>query len=268
MSPIKYSIVIFTAAFVSTTAFGQTTDRLPESINLMELHKALEKANLKYKGDEEKTVAYEARVNAFRHKGKAIVDEMSITFRPSSTEACKRKVDADNETIGFSCHLESLGNMTVQGLEIRLSEQKKNLGTYVGSNAYNVRTRITQREVNRVALLAIPTIATTHEPVYSTSIEVKGLNVSSTNYQREYEKFKIVVGYKLKHPYIGQVISEKTPTLSVPDDVTTFTTLVLGTVTRVHVFRNDETEPIKKLIPVYRPGKGLFTVHTDFVDES
>lgn len=229
------------ALSIPITSWGQ--EAAPVRVSVSELFRALHQAKLNKKGEEEKTVDYEKRVSSFRFKGHGINSEFMTTFKPSQfKDLCLNTLDADSDEISFACTLKS-ETSEASGMVVPVRQSTPSFSSYTGVNAYNRQVKVSKINYSRDVLL-LNTEANKFLKNDAT-FYVGPLKSRAGKLKSDYERIEIAVTFRLRAPFIDEMIGGTTPKIDDPRDITVRSNAIVGIPLRFQVFKDGEKTPFK-----------------------
>src|SRR5450830_1049778 len=229
---IRISLLAPLAFSIPLSSWAQTST--PVKISVPELFRALHQAKLNKKGDEEKSTDYEKRLSMFRFKGYGINTDFMTTFKPSQfKDLCLPNLDADSDELSFTCFFKSETNKAT-GMVVPIRQSAPSTSSYTGVNSYNRQVKVSKINYSRDVLL----LNTEENKFLQRDANFYGAPIKSKagKLKADYEKVEIAVIFKLRPPYIDEMVGGTTPKIDNPMDITVLSNAVVGIPLRFEVF--------------------------------
>lgn len=237
----KVGLLASLALIVPMYAWGQTST--PLKVSVAELFRALNQAKLNKKGEEEKSSDYEKRVSKFQFKGYGVDGEFMATFKPSQfKDICLPVLDADSDEISFTCFLKPKTH-EAHGMVVPIWQSAPSIDNYTGVNAFNRHIKVTKTNYSRDVLL----LNTEESKFLKDEAKFYGGPIKSHagKLKADYEKIEIGVIFKLRPPFVDEMVDGTKPKIDDPRDITVLSNAIVAIPLRFQVFKDGEKTPYK-----------------------
>lgn len=231
------------------TSFAHALDFRKEAaeIDLGKAVLAISKANLSSKGEEEKTIEFQKKIQNFRLNGKSLTEKFFVYLKPASLDFCSLKPQPDSDSFSFSCKID----LTYGSIDFTESRVKLSSGSYVGVNAFNRKIVVQKSKYMEKRIhFEFDDLYNLRKPL---TFSVENIPSKAGSIRKDYSKIEMALVFLIKTPYAFAEIKSKSPTINDPEDITTISLVLYVSPLELHVLSGRNSKPLRsfKFVPVW-----------------